>query len=129
MKNLDQTRRRFMAHFAGAGLGATLAPGILWARTQEAGTQRVTWAMVTDVPFNWNARFDVRKLKAGIIRDSFDDISNASAKANAQKTLDTWRSLGVTPYALAFAAMPMPSVSMPIAVKVKPGCFARRRTL
>ncbi|MDP3719643.1 MAG: amidase [Acidobacteriota bacterium] len=48
MKNIDQTRRRFMAHFAGVGLGTTLAPGILWARMQDAGAQRVTLAMVTD---------------------------------------------------------------------------------
>jgi Asp-tRNA(Asn)/Glu-tRNA(Gln) amidotransferase A subunit family amidase len=53
---------------------------------------------VTDVPFNWNAQFDIRKLKVGILQDSFDDISNASAKANAQKTLDTLRSLGVTQF-------------------------------
>lgn len=44
----DETRRRFMAHFAGAGLGATLVPGVLWARMQDAGAQRVTLAMVTD---------------------------------------------------------------------------------
>ena len=37
-----------MAHFAGVGLGTTLAPGILWARMQDAGTQKVTLAMVTD---------------------------------------------------------------------------------
>ena len=42
------TRRRFLAHFAGAGLGTTLAPGVLWAKVQEAGTDRVTLAMVTD---------------------------------------------------------------------------------
>ncbi len=53
---------------------------------------------VTDVPFNWNAQFDIKKLKVGIIQHSFDDISNASAKANAQKTLDTLRSLGVTQF-------------------------------
>lgn len=48
MKNLDQTRRQFMAHCAGAGLGATLAPGILWARMQDAGVSRVNLAMVTE---------------------------------------------------------------------------------
>ena len=53
---------------------------------------------VTDVPFNWNAQFDIRKLKVGIIQDSFDDISNASAKANAQKTLETMRGLGITQF-------------------------------
>jgi Asp-tRNA(Asn)/Glu-tRNA(Gln) amidotransferase A subunit family amidase len=45
---LDDTRRRFMTHFAGLGLGATLAPGVLWARMQDQGTQRVTLEMVTD---------------------------------------------------------------------------------
>ncbi len=53
---------------------------------------------VTDVPFNWNAQFDIKKLKVGIIQDSFDDISNASAKANAQKTLETMRGLGITQF-------------------------------
>ena len=32
-----------MAHFAGVGLGTTLAPGILWARMQDAGTLVGTW--------------------------------------------------------------------------------------
>lgn len=45
---LDDTRRRFMTHFAGLGLGATLAPGILWARMQDQGAQRITLEMVTD---------------------------------------------------------------------------------
>jgi Asp-tRNA(Asn)/Glu-tRNA(Gln) amidotransferase A subunit family amidase len=44
---VNDTRRRFMAHFAGIGLGATLAPGILWARMQDQGAQRVTLEMVT----------------------------------------------------------------------------------
>lgn len=50
---------------------------------------------VTDVPFNWDARFDIKKLRVGIIQDSFDSITNASAKANAEKMLQTFRSLGV----------------------------------
>ncbi len=53
---------------------------------------------VTDVPFNWNAQFDIKKLRVGIVQHSFDDISNASAKANAEKTLETLRSLGVTQF-------------------------------
>ena len=48
MPTLDETRRRFMTHFAGIGLGSTLVPGVLWARMQDQGTQRVTLAMVTD---------------------------------------------------------------------------------
>ncbi|MBL8135502.1 MAG: amidase [Acidobacteria bacterium] len=44
----DDTRRRFLAHFAGVGLGSTLAPGVLWAKVQEAPADRVTLAMVTE---------------------------------------------------------------------------------
>ena len=47
MRPRDQTRRRFLGFFARAGLGATLAPGILWARMQDAGTRQVTLDMVT----------------------------------------------------------------------------------
>ena len=48
LHRIDDTRRQFMTHFAGIGLGATLAPGILWARMQDQGAQRVTLEMVTD---------------------------------------------------------------------------------
>jgi len=47
-RDLTETRRRFMAHFTSIGLGTTLVPGILWARMQDAGAQKVTLAMVTD---------------------------------------------------------------------------------
>ena len=47
-RRLEDTRRRFMTHFAGIGLGATLAPGVLWARMQDQGAQRITLDMVTD---------------------------------------------------------------------------------
>jgi hypothetical protein len=42
------SRRRFLATCSSLGLGGTLAPGVLWARLQDAGTDRVTLAMVTD---------------------------------------------------------------------------------
>jgi len=48
MKNLDETRRRFLASFSAIGLGSTLVPGIAWARMQDAGADRLTLAMVTD---------------------------------------------------------------------------------
>ena len=48
MSSLADTRRRFMTHFASIGLGSTLAPGIIWARMQDQGTQRITLAMVTE---------------------------------------------------------------------------------
>ena len=39
-------RRRFLAYFSGAGLTATLFPGVLWARLQEEEASRVTAEMV-----------------------------------------------------------------------------------
>jgi Asp-tRNA(Asn)/Glu-tRNA(Gln) amidotransferase A subunit family amidase len=48
MSDLNATRRRFIAQFAGLGLGSTLAPGIVWARMQDAGTTTVTLAMITE---------------------------------------------------------------------------------
>jgi Asp-tRNA(Asn)/Glu-tRNA(Gln) amidotransferase A subunit family amidase len=50
---------------------------------------------VTDLPFNWNADFDIRTLRVGIIQDSFDEIANPTAKANAQRTLETLKAIGV----------------------------------
>src|SRR5688572_31153552 len=44
----EATRRKFMTHFAGIGLGSTLVPGVVWARMQDQQTQRVTLAMVTE---------------------------------------------------------------------------------
>ena len=51
---------------------------------------------VSDIPFNWNAELDVKKLRVGIIRESFDELSNAAVKTNAEKTLDTLRSIGIS---------------------------------
>ena len=45
---IASTRRRFMTHFASIGLGTTLAPGIVWARMQDAGTDKITLEMLTD---------------------------------------------------------------------------------
>jgi Asp-tRNA(Asn)/Glu-tRNA(Gln) amidotransferase A subunit family amidase len=48
MSTLTESRRRFLAQFASTSLGATLLPGVLWARMQDAGAQRVTLEMLTD---------------------------------------------------------------------------------
>lgn len=53
---------------------------------------------VSDVPFNWNAQLDVRKLRVGIIAESFDEITSATAKKNADQALATLRSLGITEF-------------------------------
>jgi hypothetical protein len=46
MKNSPATRRRFMAHFAGLGLGSTLLPGVLWGQVNQSGQGRVTAEML-----------------------------------------------------------------------------------
>jgi len=48
MPDILETRRRFMAYFASAGLSATLAPGIVWARMQDSGADTISLEMVTD---------------------------------------------------------------------------------
>src|SRR5262245_7237487 len=48
MKDTNETRRRFMAHFAGIGMSSTLLPGILWAGMQQSGNERVTPVMMAD---------------------------------------------------------------------------------
>ena len=61
---------------------------------------------VSDVPFNWNAQTDIRKLRVGYIKESFDDITNTTVKANAMALLDQLRSLGVS----EFIPMTIPDV-------------------
>ena len=53
---------------------------------------------VSDAPFHWDAGLDVGRLRVGIIQESFDALTNDDAKANAQKTLDTLRSIGVSTF-------------------------------
>jgi Asp-tRNA(Asn)/Glu-tRNA(Gln) amidotransferase A subunit family amidase len=53
---------------------------------------------VSDIPFNWNAQLDIRKLRVGYIKESFDDLPAGVVKDNADKLLETLRSLGVTKF-------------------------------
>jgi Asp-tRNA(Asn)/Glu-tRNA(Gln) amidotransferase A subunit family amidase len=53
---------------------------------------------VSDVPFNWNAAFDIKTLRVGYIKESFDELTNATVKQNAAKTLDTLKALGVSTF-------------------------------
>ena len=36
---------------------------------------------VSDIPFNWNANLDIRKLRVGYIKESFDIVTDADTKA------------------------------------------------
>jgi len=53
---------------------------------------------VSDIPFNWNAGLNIKSLRVGCIKESFETLTNASAKANAEALLETLRSLGVTEF-------------------------------
>src|SRR4026209_1507414 len=64
MTDLHETRRRFMAPFAGIGLGATLGPRILWGRVADAGEKKITLAMVTDAMKLSGLEFTETELKA-----------------------------------------------------------------
>jgi Asp-tRNA(Asn)/Glu-tRNA(Gln) amidotransferase A subunit family amidase len=66
---------------------------------------------VSDIPFNWNAQLDIRKLRVGYIKDSFDTLTNAAAKQNAQRTLETLRSVGVK----EFLPVTVPDVTVNVA--------------
>jgi Asp-tRNA(Asn)/Glu-tRNA(Gln) amidotransferase A subunit family amidase len=78
-RNVEETRRRFMAHFASIGLGTTLVPGVLWARMQDTGAQQITLAMVTD------------SLKlAGL---EFSDTDREAMVANANRSLTSYSDL------------------------------------
>ena len=51
---------------------------------------------VSDIPFNWNAQLDVKKLRVGWIKESFDELTTAAVKENAGRVLETLRSIGVS---------------------------------
>src|SRR5262245_31604615 len=53
---------------------------------------------VSDIPFNWDAHYDVKKLRVGYIKESFDELTNPAVKKNAEQTLATLRSIGVADF-------------------------------
>jgi Asp-tRNA(Asn)/Glu-tRNA(Gln) amidotransferase A subunit family amidase len=52
---------------------------------------------VMDVPFNWNAKLDVKKLRVGYLKEAFDDTKNRSPESvkNEQQTLAQLQSMGI----------------------------------
>src|SRR5215467_6841127 len=65
---------------------------------QAAAKQDNKDLSVSDVPLNWNAQLDIKKLRIGYIKDSFDSITDPVAKTAAQSVLDTLTKLGVTKF-------------------------------
>ena len=51
---------------------------------------------VSDIPFNWNAQLDVKKLRVGIIQESFDELTTDVVKQHAARVLDTLKTIGVS---------------------------------
>lgn len=50
---------------------------------------------VSEIPFNWNARFDIRGLRVGYLKDAFDETRDPVAKQNEEKALAQVQALGV----------------------------------
>jgi Asp-tRNA(Asn)/Glu-tRNA(Gln) amidotransferase A subunit family amidase len=50
---------------------------------------------VTEMPFNWNPRFDIHKLRVGYLKDAFDETRNPIAKANEEKVIDQLKAMGI----------------------------------
>ena len=50
---------------------------------------------VSDIPFNWNARMDIRKLRAGYLEGGFEETRDPVAKHNDEKTVEQLQSLGL----------------------------------
>jgi len=50
---------------------------------------------VSEIPFNWNAKLDVKTLRVGWIKESFDDLTAEAAKENAQRALEALHSIGI----------------------------------
>jgi len=50
---------------------------------------------VSEIPFNWNSRFDFRQLRVGYLKEAFDETGDPVAKRNEEMTLAQVQALGV----------------------------------
>jgi Asp-tRNA(Asn)/Glu-tRNA(Gln) amidotransferase A subunit family amidase len=50
---------------------------------------------VSDIPFNWNARLDIRKLRVGYLEEGFDETRDPVAKKNEEKAIAQIEALGI----------------------------------
>jgi Asp-tRNA(Asn)/Glu-tRNA(Gln) amidotransferase A subunit family amidase len=50
---------------------------------------------VSEIPFNWNARLDIKKLRVGYLKDGFDEVRDAAGKAMNAKAIEQVQALGV----------------------------------
>jgi Asp-tRNA(Asn)/Glu-tRNA(Gln) amidotransferase A subunit family amidase len=52
---------------------------------------------VQDIPFNWNARRDLKTIRFGFLKEAFDQVTNDVSRAADEKTLEHLRALGLDP--------------------------------
>jgi len=50
---------------------------------------------VSEIPFNWNAHLEVRKLRVGYLEGAFEETRDAAAKKAEEQTLDQVKALGL----------------------------------
>ena len=50
---------------------------------------------VVDIPFNWNAQLDIKKLRVGYLKTAFEENTDATGKKHQQATLDALTALGL----------------------------------
>ena len=49
---------------------------------------------VSDIPFNWNSRLDIRKIRVGYLQEAFDETRDPVAKRNEEKALAQVQAMG-----------------------------------
>ena len=50
---------------------------------------------VVDLPFNWNAQIDIKKLRVGYLKAAFEENTDATGKQHQQQTYDALAALGL----------------------------------
>jgi Asp-tRNA(Asn)/Glu-tRNA(Gln) amidotransferase A subunit family amidase len=50
---------------------------------------------VSEIPFNWNAHLDIRKLRVGYLKDGFEEVRDPAAKAMNEKAIEDVQALGI----------------------------------
>jgi Asp-tRNA(Asn)/Glu-tRNA(Gln) amidotransferase A subunit family amidase len=51
---------------------------------------------VQDIPFNWNAQLDLKKVRFGYLKDAFDQVTNPVSKESDAATLEHLTGLGLS---------------------------------
>ncbi len=55
---------------------------------------------VSDIPFNWNAHLDVKKLRVGYLEGAFEETRDPLAKKHDEETMTRLQAMGLKPVAI-----------------------------